>query len=221
MKKVSLYFIVTLFFFSAHASDKDVFVDRYFKNAVQFKSASDVRRFAYHQSKLDGVYMELGVFKGDSINVIADFNPRITIYGFDSFQGLPLDWSRADVNMPKGTFKIDDPNYMPSVRSNVTLFKGLFSETLPIFKKDVLKERPIAFLHVDCDIYESTHEAFLILGDNIVIGTIIVFDELYNYDNYENHEWKALQELLNRNHYEAEFIAFNSEHEQAALRIVE
>ncbi|WP_082976054.1 TylF/MycF/NovP-related O-methyltransferase [Mycobacterium sp. 1165196.3] len=66
---------------------------------------------------------------------------------------------------------------MPPVLHNVALVKGMFHETLPEFKKRILKTTPIAFLHIDCDIYESTQEIFSLLGDNIVSGTVIVFDE--------------------------------------------
>ncbi|MGZ6040160.1 MAG: hypothetical protein ACXWKR_15935, partial [Phenylobacterium sp.] len=46
-------------------------------------------------------------------------------------------------------------------------------------------------------------------------GTIIVFDELVGYPNWRSHEFKALQETLDRKSYR--FIGFTSR--QAALRI--
>lgn len=36
-----------------------------------------------------GLYLEFGVYDGTSINFIASYNPTATIYGFDSFEGLP------------------------------------------------------------------------------------------------------------------------------------
>ena len=63
---------------------------------------------------------------------------------------------------------------MPPVLHNVTLVKGMFHETLPEFKKQVLKSTPIAFLHIDSDIDASAKEIFNQLFDNIVSGTVIV-----------------------------------------------
>jgi predicted O-methyltransferase YrrM len=73
----------------------------------------------------------------------------------------------------------------------VELYGGLFKDTLTTFKKEILQKTPISFLHVDCDIYSSTKDMFEALGDNIVPGTIMVFDELYNYPGFDKHEWKA------------------------------
>ncbi len=55
----------------------------------------------------DGLWLEFGVHAGGTINRIAKYTTK-TIYGFDSFEGLPQDWSgRIDgngVTYPKGTF---------------------------------------------------------------------------------------------------------------------
>lgn len=48
----------------------------------------------------DGLYLEFGVFQGTTINYIAQQKENETIYGFDSFEGLPEDWG----NIKKGTF---------------------------------------------------------------------------------------------------------------------
>ncbi|HXF29087.1 MAG TPA: hypothetical protein VN457_04495 [Chlamydiales bacterium] len=58
-------------------------------------------------------------------------------------------------------------------------------------------------------------------SDQIVPGTIIVFDEFYNYPGYERHEFKAFQEFLARKGYKADYLAFNINHEQVAVRIHE
>jgi hypothetical protein len=78
---------------------------------------------------INGLIMEFGVYKGESINFIADLLPNRQIYGFDSFEGLPETWR---YNFYKGTFKL---NNLPEVRKNVVLVKGLFEDTLPKFKE--------------------------------------------------------------------------------------
>src|SRR5689334_19725645 len=52
----------------------------------------------------DGLMCEFGVYRGDSIRYIAACLPHRTIYGFDSFEGLPgqppeltrLGWGKGD-----------------------------------------------------------------------------------------------------------------------------
>lgn len=161
----------------------------------------------------------MGVCTGKTINFIAALNPTKTIYGFDSFEGLPEDWVRKDKVMKKGTFGYKKRNFIPPVLNNVKLYQGWFKDSLPLFVKNILKNAPIAFLHVDSDIYSSAHEALEIFKDNIVPGTIIVFDEFYNYPGFENHEWKAFQEFLKSTGWKAQYLAYNKNHEQVAVKI--
>lgn len=194
------------------------FVEKYLSNAVKLYSDADVLRFASDRVTIDGAYLEMGVCSGKTINFIAALNPHRTIYGFDSFEGLPEDWPRDDITISKGSFALKN-NFIPPVLHNVQLYKGLFSEVLPAFKQQILLNKPIGFLHIDCDIYSSTRDVLTILGNNIVPGTIMVFDELYNYPNFGAHEWRALCEFLSASNMKAEFLAFNADNEQVALRV--
>lgn len=161
----------------------------------------------------------MGVCSGKTVNFIAALNPHKVVHGFDSFEGLPEDWVRKDATFKKGTFALKNPNRMPSILNNVELYPGWFKDTLPPFKEKVLKDAPIALLHIDCDLYSSTKDTFNSLKGNIHEGTILVFDELYNYPGYENHEFKALHEFLSERNLKAEYLAYNENHEQVALRI--
>ena len=53
---------------------------------------------------------------------------------------------------------------------------------------------PVALLHLDSDIYSAAIFVLrtLIADRRIVSGTVIVFDELFNYCGFENHESLAL-----------------------------
>ncbi|VIO70345.1 hypothetical protein CI1B_29980 [Bradyrhizobium ivorense] len=62
---------------------------------------------------------------------------------------------------------------------------GLFDETIPVFAQ---RELPVAFIHVDCDIYSSTRSLFTGLKSQIRPGCVIVFDEYFNYVGFEKHE---------------------------------
>lgn len=194
-------------------------VTNYFGNAKALDTDAAVLKFGSDQVTLRGAFLEMGVCTGKTINFIAALNPEQRIWGFDSFDGLPEAWLRTDLVVPQGTFRTNVEGWMPPVLHNVALVKGLFHETLPQFKEKVLKSDPIAFLHVDCDIYASTKDVFDQLVDNIVPGTVIVFDEFYNYPGSEEHEFKAFREFLDKTGKKAVYLAYNQYFEQAVAQI--
>jgi len=142
--------------------------------------------------------LEFGVWSGTSISKIAYMMPwKYGVYGFDSFEGLPEHWRDG---YDAGSFARDQGS-LPAVPNNVKLIKGWFNETLPAFcqeQKDLKKKA--GFLHIDCDIYSSTVTIFdeLTKADLIADGCVVVFDELFNYEGYEEHELKAFKEWLEK-----------------------
>lgn len=196
------------------------FVNRHFKHAQVFNTDAALLKYCSDQVAIEGAYLEMGVCTGRTINFIAALNPEKRIYGFDSFEGVPENWSREDIHLPKGTFAFKDCSAVPPVLHNVRLIKGNFHKTLPEFRDKILEDQPIAFLHIDCDLYSSTKEVFDVFADHVIPGTIIVFDEFYNYPGSENHEFKAFQEFLQNCGKKANYIAYNQYFEQAAVRIM-
>jgi len=160
----------------------------------------------------EGCYLEFGVFSGRSINWIASHNPDKTVYGFDSFEGLPEDW------MLHFKAKVFAVNSLPPVEKNVKLIKGWFNETLPGFVASLNDD--VAFLHVDCDLYSSTKTIFECLGDKIKSGTIIVFDEYFNYPGWQRGEFKAFQEFVQERNLKYEYIGYVVTHQQVAVKII-
>jgi hypothetical protein len=173
---------------------------------------------------LTGLYLELGVREGDSVNFIADIIAPQVIYGFDSFIGLPEEWKRkkdGSLTFPAGTFSI---NGMPKVRDNVILVQGWFAETLPEFVEQHTEN--IAFINIDSDIYRSAKTILSNLNQQIVPGTILYFDEITGwddlidrYDNWEEGEYKALVEWLTEFDREIEPISRNNRY-GAAVRVI-
>jgi hypothetical protein len=194
-------------------------VTNYFETAEALNTDAAVLKFGSDHVTLRGAFLEMGACTGKTINFIAALNPELHIWGFDSFEGLPEQWVRPDLAVPQGTFRVNVDGWTPPVLHNVTLVKGMFHETLPQFRQQVLQSTPIAFLHIDCDIYASTKDVFDQLSDNIVPGTVIVFDEFYNYPGAEQHEFKAFQEFLHRTGKEAVYLAYNQYFEQAVAQI--
>lgn len=196
------------------------FVETFLSTAVPLQSDAAVLKFGSDAVSSTGAYLEMGVCTGKTINFIGALNPFQKIFGFDSFEGLPEDWIRHDTVITKGTFAFKNPTQVPPVLHNIVLYKGWFKDVLPVFKQEALKDTPIAFLHVDCDIYSAAKTVFDELGDNIVNGTIIVFDEFYNYPGCEIHEMQAFKEFTEKRGLSVEYLAYNIYHEQVAVRII-
>ena len=196
------------------------FVKEYLGNAISFNIDAELIKFACENITIDGVIAEMGVCTGRTINLIAALNSRSVVYGFDSFEGLPEAWNRNDYPLPKGVFAYHNPNKPPAVLNNVRLVKGLFKDTLPIFADEVLNDKSIAFLHIDCDLYSSTKDIFDTLGSYLTSGSVVLFDELYNFPKWEEHEFKALEDFLATSGKKVEYIAFNKNWEQVAIRFL-
>ena len=152
----------------------------------------------------NGLFLEFGVYKGQTINFISNQvkeQEKIKIFGFDSFEGLNEPWIYRD----KGGFS-DIEGKLPKVNKNVGLIKGYFSDSLPNFIKDY--KDPISFLHIDSDLYSSAKTIFKHLKNNITAGTVIVFDEFFNYPGWRNGEFKAWNEFVIEENIKFEYIGF-------------
>ena len=176
------------------------------KNMITTPVYNDRRRLlelALSRVKVDGLYLEFGVGdKAESINFIAERVDK-TINGFDSFEGLPEDWFG---NLNKGQFATD--KQLPDVRENVKLHVGLFEETLPDFVKT--HNGQVAFMHIDCDLYASTKTVFDFLENKINAGTVMQFDEYFNYPGWKNHEFKAFQEFISKSGLSYEYLGYST-----------
>ena len=159
---------------------------------------------------VDGLWMEFGVFEGDTINLIAELADQI-VYGFDSFDGLPEDWQISDRQISKaGTCSV---TAIPKVKENVILVVGLFQDTLQDFLK--LHTEPASFVHIDCDLYSSTRSILSRL--KFQKGTIIIFDEYQNYPKWREGEYKAFEEFLADGEWCAKCIGYATKGWNAAF----
>ena len=157
-----------------------------------------------------GLYLEFGVATGRTLNHWARLFPKKIIHGFDGFDGLPETWSW---NFQKGHFS----QPLPRVADNCDLVVGWFDQTLPAFLNQHTQH--VAFLHIDSDLYSSARFVLESLADRIRTGTIIVFDEYFNFPGWEQDEHRAWQEFVARHNVKFEYLAFVSRHQQVAVRI--
>ncbi|MFA5075255.1 MAG: HAD-IA family hydrolase [Candidatus Babeliales bacterium] len=193
------------------------YIKQHFEKSKIFHSDAEILKYAVEQaSQVDGFFLEFGVGVGKTTNFIAALAPFRTLHGFDWFEGLPENWTAS---LPKGSFAFKEKGKFPPLHANVLLHVGLFEDILPTFKQGWLKNDPIALIHVDCDLYTSTKSIFDNLGNNIQSGTIIIFDEYFGYDGWQEHEFKAFQEFIAASGFSYEYLAYNASHQQVVVRI--
>jgi hypothetical protein len=187
------------------------YVDQHMADAIGLANPRQIIELALASAPPQGHCMEFGVFAGGTIRFIGKRLSDRTVHGFDSFEGLPEPWAGYSF----GRRAFDTKGRLPRVPSNVRLHRGWFEDVLPEWLRT--HSGPAAFMHIDCDLYSSTRTVLKLLGDRIVPGTIILFDEYFNYPNWEQHEFKAFQEFVAERAIKYRYLAFSRQ--QALVRI--
>ena len=185
----------------------------------------------------EGFYLEFGVREALMLRALTrELPPTRRWHGFDSFVGLPSDARGATWRPGQYTTKGHLPDM--SCCPNVVLHAGWFNETLPAFLDRAPANnnsrgnrqhhpRPIAFMHLDADIYSST----VLVLDAVFgrcrhrVGSVLAFDELWGTQAQLEHEWRALHESTSRHGVRWEFISYaltpKSPYGRAAVQIVD
>ena len=192
-----------------------LFVENEMPRAVSCEGREAVLDAAIEAAKLSApgnLICEFGVCDGHTINHIAD-RVSCLVHGFDSFKGLPEAWRPG---FDAGHFARQG---VPEVRPNVRLHVGWFEATLPAWLD--ANAGQIALLHIDSDLYSSARTVLETLRGRIGLGTVIVFDEFFNYRGFEAHEFRAWHEFLETTGAQAEGVAYNRIGEQAAFKVTQ
>lgn len=180
-----------------------------------------VPTFPYPQATLEhalslapaeGMALEFGVFSGQTLKVIAEGRDGLDVYGFDSFEGLPEAWRTG---FPTGAFQVDGIPDVPGAE----LVVGWFDDVLPGFLAD--HPGSVGLLHVDSDIYSSARTVLDQVGPRLVAGSVIIFDEYFNYPGWEQHEYRAWQEYVERTGIRFEYEGYTRNNEQVVVRVTE
>lgn len=175
------------------------YIEKNMNRAMIFKDRESLWLHATKKIQNKGLWLEFGVHSGYSINILSSLTDD-TVHGFDSFEGLQEDWRGTDLEA--GFFSLNGD--LPSVRSNVVLHKGWFSETLPPFLST--NSEKIALLHLDADTYESTKFILSCLDSKSLSGTVIIFDEYLGMTNWENGEFKAWREFVEKHKIKYDYL---------------
>jgi hypothetical protein len=143
--------------------------------------------------------------------------PSNTFIGFDSFEGLPEDWTPT---CKKGRFKTDFSKL--SFERNVKIERGLFADSIPKFLDENKKHLSrMKFIHIDCDLYSSTSTVLSLMADTIIQNkSYLLFDEIHNYPLYREHEFKAFLEFVSKFNVKFQVIGTNKSHQQSLIKII-
>ncbi len=161
------------------------------------------------KTKKDRPFYEFGVWRGESFKYL--INTFKKGYGFDTFEGLPEDWH------DKKQGKYSAEGTIPEIDGG-TFIAGKFEDTLPTFYS---KPRPIASLiNFDADLYSSTLCALNYSKPVIDKDTILIFDEFIGNKNWEEDEYKALNEFCTFNNLTYEVLAISYMTKQVAVRLI-
>ena len=154
-------------------------------------------------------FYEFGVWMGDSFKYL--MRSFSTGYGFDTFEGLPETWR----SVPKGAYT--SYGAIPQIEG-AQFIVGEFNETLPKFFE---KPRPKASLiNFDADLYSSTLCALLNAKPVIDADTILIFDEFIINDNWQEDEFKALNEFCVLKGFSYEVLIVSLFTKQAVIRLL-
>jgi hypothetical protein len=110
-------------------------------------------------SGIEGSFVELGVYKGNSAKILKDLAPERKLHLFDTFEGF----SEKDLNVEskeihKDHFKdslLDEVKSFFKNDKKVYFYPGYFPDTANAFDKTEV----ISLLHLDADLYKPTKSA--------------------------------------------------------------
>ena len=177
---------------------------------VHISEGMNYLRVAGYNQRLPFVYYEFGCHSGRTysaaINAGLHFGMKdAQYYAFDSFQGLPKTIEEEDGIFKEGTFSTTQENFKNIVKKNTrvevedeTLIAGFYSETLT---PELQAKLPKAGLvYIDVDLYSSTRDVLKFLTTQLVIGSIIMFDDWYCFPPGSNMgEQRAFKEFCDSN----------------------
>jgi hypothetical protein len=182
-----------------------------FRPSVRVSSRDELfRLIAAEVAERQVLYLEFGVAHGSSIRRWSELlhNPRSALHGFDSFLGLPHDWSLE--GHERGYFStggrppvIDDPR--------VQFFVGWFEETLPDYR---WPDHEVLVVVMDADLYSSTSIALQHVKHRLVPGSYLYFDQFH----HRCDELRAFAELLDEKLFSFQLLAASQDLSNVAFK---
>jgi O-methyltransferase len=134
------------------------------------------------REKVPGDFVEFGTWRGGSLCLVAHLWEKMgqhrTLWGFDSFEGLPASSSARDgAALRPGMFGNTDFDEVRAFftgkgLSSVRLVKGWFQDTLP-----QLEGHRFALCHIDVDLHDSVKLVLERAYPRMAPGGIVIIDD--------------------------------------------
>jgi O-methyltransferase len=145
----------------------------------------NLHRLATSYNGRSGAFVECGVAGGASLAMMAAFAGDRTVWGFDSFAGLPPlserdggdgeVWVGITCSGPGGEATVHATFEGVGVSMDRTrIVKGWFADTIPGLVDEI---GPIAILRLDADWYEATRFLLQTLYGSVMPGGVVVIDD--------------------------------------------
>lgn len=174
-------------------------------------NSREVSRLLYFRRMFDlvgdvqGDVVECGVAFGWSLLALCflakDEQKGRKIWAFDSFEGFPEPSTHdSGVSLEKQAYEAASVESVTKflgasglerdfIHSQITFVKGFFNESL-----DKYRGGPIAFLHLDGDLYESYRDSLEQMFPKMATGGVVLFDEYMG--NIDNIKWPGAQKAI-------------------------
>ena len=202
-------------------------MNAHIKSLIDFDSRHDMysmaTRFVDYEL-VQGDIVEFGVYTGRSLALLSYYHetfkqtihgnvvPRRLVVGLNSFSGLP---QNTHERWPEGLFRVNH-SYHPTIAKGEVVtpervrdFFAACDLPRPLIISDYFKNiarevntatDKVALIHIDCDLYESTLEALNLVRPKIQDGSVILFDDWFNFRaSRDEGEQKAFLEFLELN----------------------
>lgn len=189
-----------------------------FRQCIGYLEANE-RRWRQRGSKRDsrlGAICEFGVWNGDSLLLIWESlkqqrllkDRKWTLYGFDSFEGMPDSNDNRDLHdvIGVGSFRSIGKEYVERKLAKagippeqLKLTAGFFEDSLSTEASRIIEERYVCFVNIDTDYYSSTMVVLDWLEPKLFDGALIYFDDIYFYNGNPNKgQLRAIDEFNSR-----------------------
>jgi len=145
-----------------------------------------------NNDKIKGNFAELGVFRGESSNIIHKLAPERIFYLFDTFEGFPIDYleNKKDLNRFKDT-RLDLVKKNLGNLNNIIIRKGIFPETSKGLESEVF-----SFVSIDADLYVSTLKGLEFFYPRVSRGGYIFIHDYHNPKESKAGVFRAVNEFM-------------------------
>ncbi len=171
----------------AAAAESAAFAHEKLPVAPSFPHPDETLRPSAGLVAVPGCALEFGVGGGHTLRLMVDALPDRRVVGFDVFTGRP------EACPP--VFRLGH-----SPRRSCPMFRvpswwsGCSRMWLPGFLAE--NQGPVAFLHLDADLYSATKRVLDLIGPRLVTGSVVLFDEYFNYPGWQDGEHRAWIEYV-------------------------